>query len=81
MNHSVFPSLDSLPERFSVVGNAHFGIDGKTGKVADMKATIGKLFYLKLEFSWNRPHFWQALGIFDTFAVKQQTLRPSPTSI
>jgi hypothetical protein len=50
MNHSVFPSLDSLPERFSVVGNAHFGIDGKTGKVADMKATIGKLFYLKLEF-------------------------------
>ncbi len=113
-------------------GNAHFGIDGKTGKVADVKATVCAIGCLKVfqkqtdlnlsnqnhwEFrrfsgtsekllermwallclgsfhrSWNLPRIpntstgftWisiecpfakKVLGIFDTFAVKQQTLR------
>ena len=51
MNHWGFPSLASLPVRFSLVGNAHFGIDGKTGKVADMTATFLRPFDLKSDFS------------------------------
>eukprot|EP00438_Fugacium_kawagutii_P006133 Skav234008 [mRNA] locus=scaffold3484:57662:71047:+ [translate_table: standard] len=51
----VVRAMTDLRARHAASGNAHFGIDGKTGKVADMKA----------------------LGIFDTFAVKQQTLRTS----
>lgn len=49
----VVRAMTDLRARHAVVGKAHFGIDGKTGKVADVKE----------------------LGIFDTFAVKQQTLR------
>eukprot|EP00933_Yihiella_yeosuensis_P038788 TRINITY_DN3273_c0_g2_i1.p1 TRINITY_DN3273_c0_g2~~TRINITY_DN3273_c0_g2_i1.p1 ORF type:complete len:563 (-),score=160.36 TRINITY_DN3273_c0_g2_i1:221-1909(-) len=45
--------MTDLRARHSAPGNAHFGIDGKKGCVADTKA----------------------LGILDTFAVKQQTFR------
>lgn len=51
----VVRAMTDLRARHAASGNAHFGIDGKTGKVADVKV----------------------LGIFDTFAVKQQTLRTS----
>eukprot|EP00437_Effrenium_voratum_P020347 CAMPEP_0181452522 /NCGR_PEP_ID=MMETSP1110-20121109/29249_1 /TAXON_ID=174948 /ORGANISM="Symbiodinium sp., Strain CCMP421" /LENGTH=564 /DNA_ID=CAMNT_0023576805 /DNA_START=48 /DNA_END=1742 /DNA_ORIENTATION=- len=49
----VVRAMTDLRARHAAPGHAHFGIDGKTGKVADVKAQ----------------------GIFDTFAVKQQTLR------
>eukprot|EP00439_Symbiodinium_sp_Y106_P013232 s3997_g1.t3 len=51
----VVRAMTDLRARHAATGNAHIGIDGKTGKVADVKV----------------------LSIFDTFAVKQQTLRTS----
>ncbi|CAK9044458.1 T-complex protein 1 subunit gamma (TCP-1-gamma) (CCT-gamma) (Chaperonin subunit CCTV gamma) [Durusdinium trenchii] len=49
----VVRAMTDLRARHATAGNAAFGIDGKTGKVADVKE----------------------LSIFDTFAVKVQTLR------
>jgi len=49
----VVRAMTDLRARHAIPGNSQFGIDGKKGSVADVKA----------------------LSIFDTFAVKQQTLR------
>jgi len=51
----VVRTMTDLRARHATPGNSQFGIDGKKGTVADVKA----------------------LGIFDTFSVKQQTLRTS----
>jgi len=51
----VVRTMTDLRARHATPGNTQFGIDGKKGTVADVKA----------------------LGIFDTFSVKQQTLRTS----
>jgi len=51
----VVRTMTDLRARHATPGNQQFGIDGKKGTVADVKA----------------------LGIYDTFSVKQQTLRTS----